>query len=128
MAFDESLADRIRAVVGDRGDVTEKQMFGGLAFLLDGKMFCGIVKDELMVRVGPDRYDVSLGKRHVRKMDFNGRPMKGYVFVEPAGCSKTSAVKAWVEKGIDFASSLGAPPDREAKKPVTRSHRSCRAK
>lgn len=60
MADDEALADRIRRAVGPRPDVTEKKMFGGLAFLLGGKMFCGIVKDDLMVRVGPDRYDAAL--------------------------------------------------------------------
>ncbi len=60
MAHDETLADRIRRAVGSRADVTEKKMFGGLAFLLDGRMFCGIVKDDLMVRVGPERYEAAL--------------------------------------------------------------------
>ena len=85
MAYDEKLADRIRQAVGPRGDVTEKKMFGGLAFLLDGKMFCGIVKDDLMVRVGPERYEAALAEAHVRPMDFTGRPMNGYVYVGRGG-------------------------------------------
>jgi TfoX/Sxy family transcriptional regulator of competence genes len=86
MAYDEALADRVRRAVGPRSDVTEKKMFGGLAFLLERKMFCGIANDELMVRVGPERFQESLAQAHVRPMDFTGRPMKGYMFVGPAGC------------------------------------------
>ena len=106
MAYDERLADRIRSVLGPRPGVTEKKMFGGLAFLLDGKMFCGVSKDELMVRVGPERHDEALGKRNVRPMDFTGRPMKGYVFVEPAGCRTGKAVEPWVEWSAAFVTTL----------------------
>jgi len=63
-------------------------MFGGLAFLLDGRMFCGIVKNDLMVRVGPEKYEKALGMAHARPMNFTGRPMTGYVFVGPAGYSR----------------------------------------
>jgi TfoX/Sxy family transcriptional regulator of competence genes len=112
MPFDEALADRIRRAIGPRADVTEKKMFGGLAFLLDGKMFCGIVKDELMVRVGPERYEESLAKAHVRPMDFTGRPMNGYVFVGPSGCRTEKAVKAWVELGAAFVTTLASGPGR----------------
>lgn len=87
MAYDEPLAERIRQALGARPDITEKKMFGGIAFLLDGKMFCGIVRDQLMVRVGPERYQEALGQPHAGPMDFTGRPMNGYVFVAPAGCS-----------------------------------------
>ncbi|MQA91225.1 MAG: RNA methyltransferase [Gemmatimonas sp.] len=106
MAFDEDLADRIRGVLGPRTGVTEKKMFGGLAFLLDGKMFCGIAKDDLMVRVGPDYHEEALQKPHVRPMDFTGRPMKGYVFVGPAGCDTEDDVAEWVERGTNFVSTL----------------------
>jgi len=88
MAYDEAFVDRIRRVLGPRPDVTERKMFGGIAFLLDGKMFCGTSKDDLMVRVGPDNHDDALRRPHARPMDFTGRPMKGYVFVESAGCTK----------------------------------------
>ncbi|MCU1252339.1 MAG: methyltransferase [Edaphobacter sp.] len=77
MAYDLLLQGRIQRAVADREDVSEKKMFGGVAFLLDGKMFCGIVKDDLMVRVGPERHVKALSEPHVRPMDFSGRPMKG---------------------------------------------------
>ena len=106
MPYNEPLAERIRFVLGAREGISEKKMFGGLTFLLDGKMFCGIVKDDLMVRVGPERYEESLGEPHVRPMDFTGRPMKGYVSVEPAGCSTEEAVRVWVERGEEFVRTL----------------------
>lgn len=105
MAYDEELAERIRRSLANRGGITERKMFGGLAFLLGGKMFCGIVNDDLMVRVGPERYEEALGRPHVRPMDFTGRPMNGYVFVAPTGCSTEKAVRGWVESGAEFASS-----------------------
>lgn len=122
MAYDEPLAERIRLALGQRAGVAEKKMFGGLAFLLDGKMFCGIVKDELMVRVGPDRYEQALGGVHVRPMDFTGRPMKGYVFVKPAGCRTVTAVGTWIERGTEFVMALdGIRPRR--RKPLSRGTR-----
>ncbi len=117
MAYDEPLAERIRRALCPRAGITERKMFGGLAFLLGGKMFCGIVKDDLMVRVGPERYEEALGRPHVRPMDFTGRPMNGYVFVAPAGCSTEKAVRAWVESGAEFVSSQGAGPEQERRKP-----------
>lgn len=112
MAYDGTLADRIRRAVGPRADVTEKKMFGGLAFLLDGRMFCGIVKDDLMVRVGPERYEAALAEAHVRPMDFTGRPMRGYVFVGPGGTRTEKAIKRWVDQGGTFV----ATPDGVATK------------
>jgi TfoX/Sxy family transcriptional regulator of competence genes len=106
MAYDEALADRIRDAIGPRKGVTEKKMFGGVAFLLDGKMFCGVTKDDLMVRVGPERYEASLAKAHVRPMDFTGRPMNGYVFVGPEGTRKIDAIRKWVELASDFVAAL----------------------
>jgi TfoX/Sxy family transcriptional regulator of competence genes len=106
MAYDEALAERLRRSLGPRPDVSEKKMFGGIAFLLDGKMVCGIVKDDLMVRVGPDRHEEALAKPHARPMDFTGRPMKGYVFVSLAGCRTDKAVKGWVDWSIDFVATL----------------------
>jgi TfoX/Sxy family transcriptional regulator of competence genes len=125
MAYDEELADRIRQAVGPRPDVTEKKMFGGIAFLLDGKMFVGIVKDDLMVRVGPDRYEAALGEPHVRPMDFTGKPMNGYVFVGPDGCRTEKAVGKWVGRGAEFVATL-EKPSRAAKKrrPSSRARRS----
>jgi TfoX/Sxy family transcriptional regulator of competence genes len=118
MSYDESLADRIRRALGPRPDVTEKKMFGGLAFLRDGKMCCGVVKDELMVRVGPARYEASLAKVHVRPMDFTGRPMNGYVFIEAPGCRTEKAVKAWIELGAELVATLEQRPRGPARKPT----------
>ena len=82
MAYDEDLAWRVRAVLPPAEAVTERQMFGGLAFMLSGHMFCGVVRDTLMVRLGPDAVGPALNQPHVRPMDFTGRPVKGMVFVE----------------------------------------------
>ncbi len=120
MAYDEVLADRIRRVVGPRPDVTEKKMFGGLAFLLDGKMFCGIVKDDLMVRVGPDRYDAALAEAHVRPMDFTGRPMNGYVYVGPRGSRTEKAIKKWVDQSAAFVATLDHRAAKKRGKPRAR--------
>jgi len=106
MAYDETLADRIRRALGPRADVTEKKMFGGLAFLLDGRMFCGILKGDLMVRVGPERHKAALAEAHVRPMDFTGRPMNGYVFVGPGGSRTEKAIKRWVDQGAAFVATL----------------------
>lgn len=106
MTYDERLEGRIRRAVGGREDVTEKKMFGGVAFLLDEKMFIGIVKDDLMVRVGPEQHQAALAEPHVRPMDFSGRPMVGYVYVEPAGSSTEKAVKRWVERGLEFVATV----------------------
>jgi hypothetical protein len=91
MPFNEALAERIRRVVVSRRDIEEKKMFGGVAFMLGGKMFCGIVGDDLIVRVGPDRYEECLFIAHVRPMDFTGKPMRGYVFVGPQAGLRQSA-------------------------------------
>src|SRR5262245_35286406 len=85
MAYDEGLAERIRGVLDDQAGVSEKRMFGGIAFLVNGHMGVGIVQDKLMVRVGPESYERVLRERHARKMDFTGRPMKGFVYVVPSG-------------------------------------------
>ncbi len=121
MAFDEKLADRVRRAIGPRADVTEKKMFGGLAFLLDGKMFCGVGDDELMVRVGPERYAEALARRNVRPMDFTGRPLTGYVFVTPAGCRTVQAVAPWVEQALAFVATVPArsrPRRRRPRQPA----------
>lgn len=122
MAYDEDLADRIRHAVGPRPNVTEKTMFGGIAFLLDGKMFVGIVKHDLMVRVGPERYEAALDEPHVRPMDFTGRPINGYVFVGSGGLTTTKAVKKWVDRGTAFVATIERSPakKRGKRKPLRR--------
>lgn len=115
MAYDEGLAERLRALLDERPGVTEKAMFGGVAFLLDGKMFVGIVKDELMARVGPDAHEAALRQPHARTMDFTGRPMRGYVFVAPEGFAEDAALQRWVERAIEHVRTLPVKPKPETK-------------
>jgi TfoX/Sxy family transcriptional regulator of competence genes len=108
MAYDEGLAERIRGVLDDREGVVEKKMFGGVAFMMRGHMCVGIVKDELMVRVGPEAYDALVRQPHARTMDFTGRPMKGLLFVAAEGLERDSDLERWVEHGLGYAASLPA--------------------
>jgi TfoX/Sxy family transcriptional regulator of competence genes len=110
MAFDERLAQRIRTCLGARANITEKHMFGGLAFMLDGRMFCGILGEDLMVRVGPETYHQCLAHPHVRPMDFSGKPMTGYVFVAPPGRSTAKALQRWLERGLEHVEGLDRAP------------------
>ena len=123
MAYDSKLAERIRAIAGGRKGVTEKEMFGGIAFLLDGKMFIGLAKNQLMVRVGPDRHDEALARPHVRPMDFTGRPMRGYVYVAPAGYANARALSAWIDWSMTFVATVKKKP-RKRPKPRTPKKRS----
>ena len=106
MAYDEGLAERIRDLLVDEPGLTEKRMFGGLAFLLKGRMCVGIVKDDLMVRVGPDAYEHLVKQPHARKMDFTGKPMKGFLYVAPAGFESDGDLRRWVGHGVAYASGL----------------------
>ena len=112
MAYDEGLAERIRGVLDERADLAEKRMFGGLAFLVHGRMSVGIVQDKLMVRVGPESYDRVLRERNARRMDFTGRPMKGFVYIVPSGYESDADLRRWVNLGVDFVTSLPAKAPR----------------
>lgn len=115
MVYDKRLAERMRGILAGAPGVDEKKMFGGVAFLKDGKMFCGIVWDDLMVRVGPKRYEAALAEAHVRPMDFTGRPMKGYVFVGPGGTRTEKAIKRWVDLGAAFVATLDGATKKRRK-------------
>lgn len=108
MTYDEGLAQRVRERLAGRRDVEEKQMFGGIAFLLAGNMCCGVVKDNLMVRVGAEHYADSLQRQHAREMDFTGKPLKGFVYVAPEGIAEDADLHAWLERGIAYAATLPA--------------------
>ena len=108
MAFDEGLAERLREQFGGRHDVAEKRMFGGLAFMVRGHMCVGILGDTLMARVGPVEDEAALREPQVRPMDFTGRPMKGYVYVAPAGFEEDAALAGWVARCLRFNATL--PP------------------
>ena len=106
--YNEKLAQRIRKLQAATPDVTSKNMFGGLSFLIRGNMFCGVIRDDLVVRIGPNSYERTLTEPHVRLMDFTGRPIKTMVFVGPEGYQSEKALKKWIKRGIEFAMSL--PP------------------
>jgi TfoX/Sxy family transcriptional regulator of competence genes len=108
MAYDEGLAERIRGALDEQPGVSEKRMFGGLAFLVKGHMSVGIVQDKLMVRVGPESYDSVLRERHARRMDFTGRPMKGFVYIVPSGYETDTDLQRWVDLGVSYVASLPA--------------------
>lgn len=102
MAYDEALAERIRGVLAARPVVEEKKMFGGLAFMVDGQMCCGVMKDELLVRVVESERAAALAKPHTRVMDFNGKMSTGMVLVAPAGLSDERTLEEWVQQGLDY--------------------------
>ncbi|MBE0689556.1 MAG: TfoX/Sxy family protein [Anaerolineae bacterium] len=108
MAYDETLANRVRETLAGQPGLTERKMFGGIAFMLNGNMCCGIIKDELMVRIGAVKHEAALAQSQVRPMDFTGRPMKGMVMVGAEGLHSDLALRGWVEQGVEYAASLPA--------------------
>ena len=108
MAYDAGLAQRLREAFAERPEIDERRMFGSIAFMLRGNMLCGILGERLMVRVGPAQYEAALGRAHALEMDFTGRPMKGFVTVEPAGFETDADLRAWLELGERFVGSLPA--------------------
>jgi hypothetical protein len=108
MAYDEGLAERVRELLDEREDMAEKKMFGGLCFLLHGNMCCGIVGEELMLRVGAEHYAATLLLDHAREMDFTGRALQGFVYVGIDGLEEDRDLAAWVQRGVDFAATLPA--------------------
>jgi len=108
MAYDEQLAERVRTVLGARDDVTERNMFGGIAFMLGGHMCCGVNGDDLMLRLGDDAAEDALADPHTRPMDFTGRPMKGFVYVSSEGTGTAAALRRWIARAAEHVSTL--PP------------------
>jgi TfoX/Sxy family transcriptional regulator of competence genes len=108
MGFDQDLADRVRRILGRIEGVSEKKMFGGLCFLVNGNMALGLENENLMIRVGQESYEKMLAQPNVRKMDFTGKPLKGFLYVGAKGTASDKDLKKWVSIGIGFAMSL--PP------------------
>jgi TfoX/Sxy family transcriptional regulator of competence genes len=108
MAYDEALAQRVREAIGDRPEITERKMFGGLAFMAGGNMFIGVMANQLMCRVGAEGHDAAMSRPGASLMDFTGRPMKGYVYVGSPGIDDDAGLKNWVDESYAFATSL--PP------------------
>ena len=107
MAYDEQLAECIRALLADRPDVSERKMFGGLTFMVSGNMCCGVNGDELIVRLDPDHEDEALARPHARPMDLTGRRMRGFIAVHPDGL-KGNRLNRWVREAVAWAESLPA--------------------
>jgi TfoX/Sxy family transcriptional regulator of competence genes len=117
MAFDEELAARTRAALGDVRGVSEIRMFGGLCFTVHGNMAVGVTGDDLMVRLAPDEGEEALAQPGARPMDFTGKPMKGFVFVSADHLKTKRMLQRWVDRGVAFASSL---PPKKPKRSATR--------
>ena len=106
VGYDLKTAERLRRILSGRPDVVEKKMVGGLSFSVKGAMCCGVTSNGLMVRVGADARARVLAEPHVTPMEFAGRPLAGFVCIDPSGYRTEKQLAAWVERGIDFASSL----------------------
>jgi len=107
MAYNQKLAERIRSKLNGIPFV-EKKMFGGVGFLLNGNMACGVNQDDLILRVDPEKHSALLKKPHVRPFDMTGRPMKGWLLVAADGVKSEKQLNTWIKEGVDFASTL--PP------------------
>jgi TfoX/Sxy family transcriptional regulator of competence genes len=108
MAYDEVLAGRMRSNLERYPEIVEKKMFGGIGFLLHGNMACGVNKGDLIIRVGPDSYAQALEQPHTRPFDMTGKPMTGWIVVEPQGYREDEDLASWIDHGINYAQTL--PP------------------
>jgi TfoX/Sxy family transcriptional regulator of competence genes len=106
MPFSESLASRIRGALARKRNIEEKKMFGGVGFLLNGNMLVGVWKNSLIIRLGPDNYEEALMEPHVREFDITGKPMKGWVMVEPDGIEDDGQLTDWIQRATDFVGTL----------------------
>lgn len=113
MAYNELLAQRLRGALGKTRAV-EKHMFGGLAIMIRGHMACGIVGEQLMVRVGPEQYEAALKMKHAGPMMFTGKPMKGMIYVAPEGCNTVTKIVPWLKLALLFNATLPAKAAKKA--------------
>jgi len=114
MAYNEALAQRIRVTLGRHSAFTEKKMFGGICFLINGNMVCGTSSEELMLRLGDEGAQAALQESNTREMDFTGRPLKSMIYVSPEGIVSDRNLERWVKRAAYFVSTL--PPKRAKKK------------
>lgn len=102
MAYNQTLANRIREQLQDLDGIEEKEMMGGLSFMLNDKMCVGVIKDEMMCRIDPAGYEEALGKSGCHEMNFTGKPMKGWVMVEDSGLKTENEMKFWINLAVDY--------------------------
>jgi TfoX/Sxy family transcriptional regulator of competence genes len=114
MAYDVHLADRIRSILQSAGEFSEKKMFGGLAFMVNGHMCCGVVRTDLVLRLTPDEAAASLLQPHTRPMDFTGKPMKTMIYVSATGTDSDEDLAAWVSSAVKLARSV--PEEKNARR------------
>jgi TfoX/Sxy family transcriptional regulator of competence genes len=108
MAYNQGLADDLRARMGRHRGLTEREMFGGIGFMINGNMAVGVSGDNLMVRVGKDAHDEALSKPGARDFDMSGRAMRGWILVSPEGLATEQDLGRWIDQGVAFAE--GLPP------------------
>jgi hypothetical protein len=106
MAYDEELADRVRALITAHGETSERRMFGGIGFMIGGNMSVGVIGEDLIVRLDPEDAERALTEPGVREFDFTGRPMRGWIFVGPEATADEEILAGWVEAGARYAASL----------------------
>ena len=105
--YDEKLAEKVRLSLKGKHGISEKKMFGGLCFLHNGNMLCGVDnKSQLMVRVGADKYDSAIKLKHARKMDFTGKSLKGMIYVDSDGTRTQASLAKWITMGLEFTTTL----------------------
>ena len=117
VAHNEDLVLRVRAALADEAGISERRMFGGICFLVDGKMVLGTATSDLMVRVGKDAYAEALARPHVKPMDFTGRPLAGFVYVAPEGLRTATQLRRWIAQAVEFVRSLPPPARKKKAKP-----------
>lgn len=113
MAYDEILCQRVRNLLGARTAFVETKLMGGLVFMVDGNMCCGVTGTSVLVRVGEAMRDSALAKPHTRRMEFNGRSPKGFIFVGAKGCTTDKALSNWLQQALAFIATL--PPKEKRK-------------
>ena len=108
MTFNELTASQIRSAIQVTPGISEQHMFGGVSFMLDGNMCCGVIDDNLVMRVGPDAYEGALSEPHTRPMDFTGRPLRGFIYVDREGFASEALLRQWIDRGMSYVRTL--PP------------------
>src|SRR5688500_12014277 len=120
MPYDEELAERVREIVNEKAKPTEINMFGGIAFMVSGHMCVGVLKENVVLRLGGDEAEVALEDPHVRPMDFTGKPMRNFLYLEAGATASESDLRAWIDKAWAFVATLPPKKKRSKKKPAAK--------